>query len=343
MHAERPVPRRRRAPGRQPHDDRSRQAALPEPRDLQGHPRRQGARRLQRQDHRAQRRAEDRRQADQPRAAALRRRDDQHQAAARDLRRRREVHARRGDRPARRGRDLLPARARPDLPRGARHADPRLCRRDPRPRQDRAAARGARSGALRAAGAGPRGDRRAHDAGRRTTRADSSARRRAGPGGLPDPRPAGSRQAAGLSRQRGDDAEAAGACSTRSRSTTPSTTPTCIAACTSSASGDRGLRGRAEKVARVLQRAERRARSSSRATRTEGINLVAHAFGRSRVGGRRRGPHLGDGAPLEHRAVAAALRGERRAAARRADGRPRRAAARRARGAADASGRRSSR
>ena len=29
MHAERPVSRRRRAPGRQPHDDRSRQAALP--------------------------------------------------------------------------------------------------------------------------------------------------------------------------------------------------------------------------------------------------------------------------------------------------------------------------
>ena len=40
---------------------------------------------------------------------------DQHQAAARDLRRRREVHARRGDRPARRGGDVLPARARPDV------------------------------------------------------------------------------------------------------------------------------------------------------------------------------------------------------------------------------------
>ena len=36
---------------------------------------------------------------------------DQHQAAARDLRRRREVHARRGDRPARRRRALLPAGA----------------------------------------------------------------------------------------------------------------------------------------------------------------------------------------------------------------------------------------
>ena len=54
VHAERPVPRRRRAAGGQPHDDRSRQGALPEPRDLQGHPRRPGARRLQRQDHRPQ-------------------------------------------------------------------------------------------------------------------------------------------------------------------------------------------------------------------------------------------------------------------------------------------------
>ena len=41
VHAERAVPRRRRAAGRHPHDDRSRQAALPEPRDLQGHSRRQ--------------------------------------------------------------------------------------------------------------------------------------------------------------------------------------------------------------------------------------------------------------------------------------------------------------
>ena len=37
-----------------------------EPRALQGHPRRQGARRVQRQDHRPPGRAEDRREADQP-------------------------------------------------------------------------------------------------------------------------------------------------------------------------------------------------------------------------------------------------------------------------------------
>ena len=80
------------------------------------------ARRLQRQDHRPQGRPEDRRQADEQGAAAVRRRDDQHQAAARDLRRRREVHARRDDRPARRGRDLLPAR-----PRASRSTRPRGC------------------------------------------------------------------------------------------------------------------------------------------------------------------------------------------------------------------------
>ena len=79
------------------------------------------ARRLQRQDHRPPGRAEDRRQADQPEPAALGRRADRHQAAARDLRRRREVHARRGGRPARRRGALLPARARARATRGARH------------------------------------------------------------------------------------------------------------------------------------------------------------------------------------------------------------------------------
>ena len=40
LHARRLLSRRRRAPGRQPHHDRSRDAALHEPRALQGHPRR---------------------------------------------------------------------------------------------------------------------------------------------------------------------------------------------------------------------------------------------------------------------------------------------------------------
>ena len=41
---------------------------------------------------------------------------------------------------------------------------------------------------------------------------------------------------------------------------------------------------------------------------TEGINLVAQSFVRPRLEGGRRGGDLGDGAPLEHRAVAAGLR-----------------------------------
>ena len=44
---------------------------------------------------------------------------------------------------------------------------------------------------------------------------------------------------------------------------------------------------------------------------TEAINLVAYAWGRDNVGARRRGARHRDGAPLEHRAVAAALRRRR--------------------------------
>src|SRR5262249_41080622 len=151
LHAERPLSRRSGAADRQPYDDRPREAALRQPRDLQGDPRRHLARGVQRQDHRPAGRAEDRREADQPRAAADRRRHDQHEAAARDLRRRRQVHARRGDRPARRRGDLLPARAGHDVRRGARHADPRLRRPGARGRGGRAAPRRARGGAVRAA------------------------------------------------------------------------------------------------------------------------------------------------------------------------------------------------
>ena len=85
-------------------------------------------------------------------AAAVRRRHDQHQAAARDLRRRREVHARRHDRPARRRRrSSTCGRAGSTYLEARGHADPCLRRRDPRARQDRAAAPGARGRALRPA------------------------------------------------------------------------------------------------------------------------------------------------------------------------------------------------
>ena len=48
---------------------------------------------------------------------------------------------------------------------------------------------------------------------------------------------------------------------------------------------------------------------------TEAINLVAYAWGREHVGRGRRGAHHPHGAPLQHRALAAALRGARRDAA----------------------------
>jgi len=59
--------------------------ALSQPRGLQGHPGRQRQRCVQRQDHRASGRTEDRCQTDEQGAVALRRRHHQHQAAARDL------------------------------------------------------------------------------------------------------------------------------------------------------------------------------------------------------------------------------------------------------------------
>ena len=141
VHPQRPVPGRRPAARRQPHRHRPRQAALRQPRAVQGHPRRQGPRRLQRQDLRPPGRPEDRRQADQPDAAAVRRRDHQHQAAAGDLRRRRQMHARRHRRPARRRSDLLPAFARHRPGGGPQPADLCLRQRHRRPDQGRAAAR----------------------------------------------------------------------------------------------------------------------------------------------------------------------------------------------------------
>ncbi len=55
LHAERALPGRRRPPRRQPHDHRPRQAALREPRALQGHARRPRPGRVQRQDLRPRR------------------------------------------------------------------------------------------------------------------------------------------------------------------------------------------------------------------------------------------------------------------------------------------------
>ena len=150
LHHERRLPRRRRAPHGHAHLARSRDAALHQPRDLQGHPGRQGQGGVQRPHHRAARRAEDRRQADQPRAAAVGRCDHQLESAARDLRGRCEVHAWRGGGAVGRRGDVLPAGARPDPRRGPRHAAARVCRRGHRRPQDSGAARADRNQLLRA-------------------------------------------------------------------------------------------------------------------------------------------------------------------------------------------------
>ena len=77
---------------------------------------------------------------------------------------------------------------------------------------------------------------------------------------------------------------------------------------------------------------------------TEAINLVAYSWGRAQRRPRRRGAHHRDGAPLEHRALAARLRGDRRDAALPVGVGGRRAVARRARrGARRAAGSSSSR
>jgi FeS assembly protein SufD len=66
-------------------------------------------------------------------------------------------------------------------------------------------------------------------------------------------------------------------CSTRSRRTTPASTPTCTAASRAEPAGDRRLRGGARSVRRLLQRRlDPRGRLHRNAT--EGINLVAFTF-----------------------------------------------------------------
>ena len=76
-----------------------------------------------------------------------------------------------------------------------------------------------------------------------------------------------------------------GRCSTRCATSTRRRTRTSTAASTSSPSGrPRGSRARAREGARAPQRARRRARSSSSRNATEGINLVAYAWGLDNLG-----------------------------------------------------------
>ena len=142
-----------------------------------------GARRLPRPRDRAARRAEDRRRADEHATPALRRRRDRLEAAARDLRRRREVQPRRDDRPARRGRALLPALARASPKPAARAARCGLRRRGAR--EPAVAGAGRRRSTellreqMRGAGAGERARREARRRARCARTSRSCARPRA--------------------------------------------------------------------------------------------------------------------------------------------------------------------
>ena len=79
---------------------------------------------------------------------------------------------------------------------------------------------------------------------------------------------------------------------------------------------DEGLRGRAGEGPALPERAARAREIVFVRGTTEAINLVAQTYGRQQRGRGRRGPDLRPGAPLEHRALADAVRGEGRAAAR---------------------------
>src|SRR3989441_5541571 len=134
------------------HGDRSRAAALRQPRVLQRDRGRAGSRRVQRPDHRAAGRPADGLEADQQQPPALDRGPRGQPAAARDLRRRCEVHARLDRGPARPDSPLLPAKPWPLAGDRGGHADLRLRRRDPGPDGAHGAAGGARPG-----GEGPPG------------------------------------------------------------------------------------------------------------------------------------------------------------------------------------------
>ena len=336
VHAERPVPRRRRPPGRQPHDDRPRQGALPEPRDLQGHPRRA---------------ARARSSTARSSSARTRRRPTRSRPTARcccpttrtiNTKPQLEIFA--DDVKCTHGAAIgqldddaifyLRARG-PDLLRGARHADPRLRRRHPRPREDRAAAAGARGRALRAAGEGSRGGRRGMTpasphgrAGVRSLRRRSAVRR-----GLPDPAAAGrtaSRSSTSTTRP-------------RRRSRRPCSTRSTRYYTDDNANVHRGVHP-------LSERATRGVRGRARARCSAFLNAAEHA--RDRLHPRHHRGHQPRGAQLRPRRTSA--RATRslisamehhsnivpwqmlceqtgRAAARRADRRPRRAAPRRVR------------
>ncbi len=280
VHAERPVSRRRRAPGRQPHDDRSRQAALPEPRGLQGHPRRHGARGVQRQDHRpAATRRRPTRSRPTTRCCCPTTRTintkPQLEIFADDVKCTHGAAIGQLDEDAMfylRARGLTYLEARDMLIHA--FAGEILDRVKIEPLR-----RGARRRALRAAGPGSRGGRRGMTPVAAHTRdlpVLDVAQVRAD---FPILRRQVARQAARLPRQRGDDAEAAGRDRRDRALLHRRTTPTSIAACTSSASvATRGLRKCPRARSRAFFNAPQLARDRLHAQRDR-----EHQPGRARV------------------------------------------------------------
>ena len=149
-----------------------------------------------------------------------RRRAGRHQAAARDLRRRREVHARRDGRPLDEEALFYLRIARHREPTARAPAHLRLRRRGGGRSDAGAGARAdaGASGSVPAAAAREAATDEPHDV--RTPPAVDAFDVERGPRGLPDPRAAGPRQAAGLPRQRRHRRRSRRRSSTRSRATT---------------------------------------------------------------------------------------------------------------------------
>ncbi len=142
--------------------------------------------------------------------------------------------------------------------------------------------------------------------------------RRGAARGLPDAAPGSPRRAPRLPRQR--RLCAAATCGDRCGrpTTTGATTPTCIAACIRSASGPpMPTKARATRCVASSTPLPTREIVFTRGT-TEAINLVAQSWGRAKSRPRRRNPDQPPRASLQHRALADAVRADRR----RAEGHP---------------------
>ncbi len=163
---------------------------------------------------------------------------------------------------------------------------------------------------------------------------ESHVRRREGAGGFPDPARDRPRQAAGLSRQRQHVAEAAAGARRAGALLPPRQRQHPSGHASAERTGDAGLRGRAHEGAAADQRrAVARGRLHARHDRQHQPRRAGLGTHLPEAG--RRDPRHVDGAPLEHRAVAARVRADRRGAAIVADHRRGRSRPRRVPGAAE--------